>query len=231
MLQKLKIDLEKAISTRESGNLEKSRKLFEILLHKTEPQLKLENSKKNNYFYATLMGEYVIQYRLEASNLYSEALSLGRDLLKYDKENNIGNPLSIRSIANVLLNMGAFEMAEDYLRQMISFYPDNSAKRGDTKAHLAYTLFRIGRIEEASDLVEEAMIDIRRNDKEEKFVDVWLSHSLMVKSLILNSKNKYTEALKYAKKAVSFAKRSKSVFRIKQSEELLSFISSKIKAL
>ncbi len=219
--------IKQAIDTREKGELSKSRRLFESLLKDLEKQLKKDSTKKLKYIYATAMGEYVIQYRLEATRLYDKALELGKSLLKYDRQNKIGNPLSVRAVSNTLLDIRRFEESEEYLRQLIPIYKENSGRQGDIKAHLAYCLFRIGKVRGASKLIDEAIEDIEKNTAKEEYFSVWQPYALMVKALIYNSKEKFGEAMKYAKKASVIAKIDNRVFRIKQAQELVDLLKKK----
>ena len=221
--------INEAIGVREKGNLRKSRFLFESILKDINKLLQKDPSKELKNIYATAMGEYVIQHRLEAGALYRNALELGEDLLKYDRENKLNNPLSIRAVSNTLLNLGAFEKAEEYLRQLLPLYEENSAQIGDTKAHISYCYFRTGRVNEASKLVDEAIEDIKENSAKKKYFSVWLSHALLVKSLILNSEKKVKEALEYAKESLKVAEKGGIKVRINQSKEVIDYLQNKLR--
>lgn len=221
--------IKQAIDTREKGELSKSRRLFESLLKDIEKQLHKDSSKKLKYIYATAMGEYVIQYRLEARQLQHEALDLGRKLLEYDRKHKLNNPLSIRSVSNTLLNIGGYEEAEDYVKTIVRLYRNNSGRQGDSEAHLAYVYLRTSRIKEAEVLIGRAIDNIKRNTGDEPYISIWLSHALMVKSLIYNANGKLIEAIESAKEALKVAKTDNRVFRIKQAQELIDFLQKKIK--
>lgn len=228
-LQKLGDRVNEAVGVREKGNLRKSRFLFESVLKDINKLLQKDPSKELKNIYATAMGEYVIQHRLEAGALYRKALKLGEDLLKYDRENKLNNPLSIRAVSNTLLNLGVFEKAEKYLRQLLPLYEENSAQIGDTKAHISYCYFRTGRVNEASKLVDEAIEDIKENSAKKKYFSVWLSHALLVKSLILNSEKKVKEALEYAKESLKVAEKGGIKVRINQSKEVIDYLQDKLR--
>jgi len=215
-----------AIDVRESGELKKSRPLFESILKDVNILLQKDSSKELKNIYTTAMGQYVIQYRLEAGQFYKSALDLGRELYKYDKMNKIGNSLSIRAVSNTLINIGSFEQAEAYLRELIPLFENNSAQKGDTKAHLALCLLRQSKLGEAKKLMEEAIEGINKNTakKKKEFIATWLSHALIVKSLILNADNNRDGAMDSAKESLRVSKREKRVFRIAQAKELIRFL-------
>ena len=107
-LKRIESRIKDAIDVREEGSLEKSRELFEKIISDLKRLLKTNSSQDLKYLYATAVGEYVIQYRLEARRLKEEALRLGKQLLNYDKKHKLDNPLSIRSVTNTLLNLGLY---------------------------------------------------------------------------------------------------------------------------
>ncbi len=216
--------IKKAIDIREEGALKKSRPLFESLIFDIKKLLAKDSSPRLKNIYATAMGEFVIQHRLEARQLNHEALDLGRKLLEYDRRYKLDNPLSIRSVSNTLLNIGGYEEAEDYVKEIIKLYQNNSGRQGDSEAHLAYVYLRTNRIKEAEELISRAIDHIKRNTAEEPYVSIWLSHALMVKSLISNAKGKPIEALAAAEEALKVAKKDNRVFRIKQAKELVNFL-------
>ena len=69
--------IKKAIDIREEGKLGKSRTFFESLILDIKKLLTKDPSPKLKNIYATAMGEYVIQHRLEARQLNHESLNLG----------------------------------------------------------------------------------------------------------------------------------------------------------
>ena len=219
--------IKKAIDIREEGKLKESRPLFESLILDIKKLLAKDSSQKLKNIYATAMGEYVIQYRLEARQLNHDALDLGRKLLEYDRRHKLDNPLSIRSVSNTLLNIGGYEEAEDYVKRIIKLYRNNSGRQGDSEAHLAYVYLRTNRIKEAEVLIGRAINNIKRNTGDEPYISIWLSHALMVKSLIYNAKGKPKEAIESAKEALKVAKKDNRVFRMKQAEELVNFLKKK----
>lgn len=216
--------IKEAIRIREEGRLLESRPLFEKLVNKLKTRISQKSSAELKYIYATAMGEYIIQYRLEAGAVYREALKLGKDLLKYDNDNKINNPLSIRSVSNTLLNLGAYEEAEPLLREIIPLYENNSSRQGDTKAHLAYCLFRSGKVEQAAYLIENAIPLIQENSAKEDELAVWHSHALIVKSLILNALNNKKEAIQAVSLALDIAEKGKKPIRITQAKHVLAFL-------
>ena len=228
-IKRLENRIDEAINIREKGNLEKSRLLFESIIKDINKLLQKDSSKELKNIYATAMGEYVIQHRLEGGALYRKALKLGEDLLKYDRENKLNNPLSIRAVSNTLLNLGAFEKAEEYLRQLVPLYEGNSAQIGDTKAHISYCYFRTGRVNGANKLVDEAIEDIKENSAKKKYFSVWLSHALLVKSLILNSEKKVKEALEYAKESLKVAEKGRIKVRSNQSKDVIDYLQKELR--
>lgn len=227
MYKKLKNKLNKAVVLREEGDLAKARKLFEILLKDAEKLLKKDPSKELKSFYVDLQGQYVIQHRLEAKRLQFNALELGKELLKYDKNNKINNPLSIRSVSNTLIDMRLYEQAVPYLKKLIKMYKGNKAKQGDTKSHLAYCLFRMGKIRRAEKLIDEAVKDIKDNMPTGKKT-TWYIAALMLKAMILNYYDKNKEAIALAKEACRIAEKEKLDTRIRQSKSLLDFLEGKV---
>ncbi len=226
-LEKIESRIKDAIDTREEGNLEKSRELFEEIISDLKQILRANSPQDLKYLYVTAVGEYVIQYRLEARYLEEEALKLGKQLLNYDKKHKLDNPLSIRSVTNTLLNLGMYEEVEEYFDQLISLYKDNSGRQGDSKAHLAYIYLRTIRLEKAKVLIEDAVDAIKRNTAKEPYISVWLPHALMVKSLIFNAEGKIKDALKFAKEALEVAEKDNRVFRIKQAQQLINYLTRK----
>ena len=231
MLPQLEKALKLAIATRESGNLVKSRASFEGIITKVKKLLKKDTSIALKDFYVTLMGEFVIQYRLEAGSGYLKALGLAKDLLAYDRTNGIGNPLSFRSVSNTLMNIGDFEGAEEYLKELVDVTQNDPYKQGDAMSHLSLCLFRTGRIQEGEVLVDRAIRQILESEITDEFIEIHYTHSLMVKALILNAKGKTQEALKLAREALFISKKNKLTFRIKQATNLLDILQKRTKAL
>ena len=226
-LKKVESRIKDAIDTREEGNLEKSRELFEEIISDLKQILRANSPQDLKYLYATAVGEYVIQYRLEARYLEEEALKLGKQLLNYDKKHKLDNPLSIRSVTNTLVNLGMYEEAEEYFDQLTFLYKDNSGRQGDSKAHLAYIYLRTTRLKKAKVLIEDAIDAIKKNTAKEPYVSVWLPHALIVKSLIFNAEGKTKDALKFAKEALEVAEKDNRVFRIKQAQQLINYLMGK----
>jgi len=79
---------------------------------------------------------------------------------------------------------------------------------------------------EAKKLMEEAIEGINKNTakKKKEFIATWLSHALIVKSLILNADNNRDGAMDSAKESLRVSKREKRVFRIAQAKELIRFL-------
>lgn len=219
--QKLRDKLKTAIDLREQGKLDNSRVLFEKIIEETEAILKKDGTKEAKYLYLEVMGEYVIQIRLEAQKKLMEALELGRSLLSFDKRNNINHPLSIRSVSNTLINLEKFEEAIPYLKKLIKLYRDSSAQAGDTRGHLARCLLRIGKLSEAKKAIDKSIEEIEKNSAKIDDTSAWFSHALMVKALVLNAESKKREALSFAKKALRIAEKGKKAFRIDQAKTLI----------
>lgn len=225
----LKRRVNSAIDTREKGNLTRSRHLFESIIKDVNRLLRKNSSKELKDIYVTAMGEYIIQYRLEAGQICKKALQLGGELLKYDKLNDINNPLSVRAVSNTLLNQGQYEKAEEYLKQLLPLYEGNSAQIGDTKAHISYCYLRCGYLNEAYRLINQAIIDIKENSANKKHIPTWLSHAFLVKSLILNSQGNIKEAIKYANNALEIAEKGKVKARVDQSRGFIEYLNKRIK--
>lgn len=227
----LKKQINNAVELREKGNLNKSRLIFEFIIKDINKFLLKDSSKELKYIYATVMGEYVIQYRLEAEDLYRKALRLGEELLEYDKMNNIKNPLSIRAVSNILLSLGQYERAGEYLELLLPLYKGSLAQIGDTKAHISYCYFRNGRLDEAQRLINNAIRDIKKDMAKKQYVPTWLSHAFLVKSLILNSQGQIKEAIKYAKNSLEVAEKGKVKARVKQSKEIIEYLNKKMNSV
>ena len=218
--------IKQAVKVRESGNLEQSRPLFESILKDLRELMKSDTSKEVKYIFATATGEYIIQYRLEGPEKFEEALRLGAELLYFDKQNELNNPLSIRSVSNTLLNMEKYTEAEPFLEALIPLYNGNSAQEGDTKAHLAFCYLNTGKIEQAVLLIDEALSLIEKNTskKEKSFITTWMSHALIVKSLILSAQHNAVEAEKYAQNSLKIAIDGKNLRRELQARKVLEYL-------
>lgn len=225
----IKTRINTAIEIREKGNLKKSRTLFEDLIEDFADLQKEQLSKEFQLLYTTALAEYVIQYRLEAKELLSEALGLGEKLLNYDNKHKISNPLSLRSISNTLIDLQGYEKAIDFLGKTIPLHKNNSARRGDTRAHLAYCLLRSGQIGKAEKEIGKAIKEILENSSSEKYSTIKHSYALMVKALVLNTRGALPEALSKAKESLKVAESKNRVFRIKQAKELIDYLENKAK--
>ncbi len=226
-LQSLKIQLKKAIDVREGGNLTVSRKLFDKLADQVKKLLKENSSADFKDFYVTVMGEYVIQIRLEGGRKYVEAIKLGLEIYEFNKVNDLKNILGPRSVSHPLQNAGNFEEAEPYLRELIEMTKDNPYKQGEEMAHLSLCLLRTGRVDEAAITIDKAIDQMSQNRGKEKYFNVPYSRALMFKALIFNAKGKTPEALKFAEEALNLAKKDNLPFRIIQAEALVKMLSSK----
>jgi tetratricopeptide (TPR) repeat protein len=227
-LKKLKIQLAEAIDTRESGDLAASRKLFDKLVDQVKNFLSDTSSWEFKNFYVTVMGEYVIQMRLEGGRKYVEAIKLGLGIYEFNKVNNLKNILAPRSVSHPLQNAGNFEEAEPYLRELIEMTKDDPFRQGEEMAHLSLCLLRTGRIDEAEVLIDKAINQITENHTDYKYFNVPYSRALMYKALILNARDRHEEGLKIAEEALSLAKKDRLPFRIIQAEALVSLLKSKI---
>lgn len=201
--------LNKAVDKRERGELDTSRVLFEELLNAV---------KENDPEYLELCAEYVIQVRLEAKLKYAQALKIGRQLLaKYPNE-----PAAIRAVVHPLSDLAAYESTPELFMKMIKLHSNNSLKMGEEQAHLAFTFLRTNKADEAKDLIEEALINIRLNNQNVDYKEVRESYALMVKSLIQYDLGMKDQAKATAKEAHEVAKAGRAVLRVRQTEELLS---------
>lgn len=226
-LEDLKLELQKAIDVREGGDLKSSRKLFDDLVAKVKKLLAHNSSRDFKYFYVTLMGEYVIQYRLEGKRKLAEAFELGQDIYKFNQDEDLKNFLGPRSVAHTLQDLGDFEDAEVFSRELISIAKDNPFRQGDEMGHLALGLFRTGKIKEAKGMIEKALKQMSEYGKSERYPSVPYSSALIVKALILNAEKSFKDALGVAKEALALAKKDKLHFRIIQAEKLVEYLSSR----
>lgn len=210
----LENQLRQIVAIRESGNLSKSRDMFEHLI---------KDIDKSNPIYVKLMAEYVIQLRLEGKAITSNALKIGKEL--YLEHPN--DPSAIRSFSHTLSDLGGYELTVPMFRKMIELYPNNSLKKGEEQAHLAYTLLRSGHIDEAASLINESIKNIQQNTEGENYIEVRESYAYFVKSLIENAKGDKQLAKKSAERALEIAEKGKSTFRIAQAKELLTLFNDK----
>lgn len=225
-LQNLESDLKKAIDVRESGNLSHSRILLESLVKETKKLVKDSSPRNLKNFYVTLMGEYVIQFRLEGKGKLAEALKLGQEVYKFNQDEGLKNFLGPRSVAHTLQDLGDFEGAEVFSRELIELVNGNPFRQGDEMAHLALGLLRMGRIKEAQELIEKSLKQISEYSRGERYSGVTYSAALMIKALILNAGGNSKEALNLVREALTIAKKDKLHFRIFQAEKLIKFLSS-----
>lgn len=228
-LKEIEKRIKKAVAFRESGLLGRSRKLFESIISEIEDLLKNDSSEELKNIYVDVMGQYVIQYRLEAKEMFSKAVKISRSLLEFDIKNTLRNPSSYRALAHSLTDLGLYEQAEMYLRKVVKLYKGNIAKESESKAHLAYCLLRLSRLEEAQEVVDEALAGFENKDYKEQYFSVWFTIALMFKALILNAQGNRAKAIKLAHKAFNIAKKDKRVFRVKQAQQLVDFLENEDK--
>jgi len=221
----LREKLNRAVKLREEGHLKESRKLFERSMKEIETLLKSDDSSEIKNLYANCWGGYVIQYRLEGKKSQFEALELGKKLLEYDKKHKLNHPLSTRSISNTLIDMRLYEQAVPHLEKLINLYKGNIELVGDTKVHLAYCLFRMGKFEEAENLVEDGLGKIKLGSKTGKNNTHYIA-GLMLKAMILNAKGENNNAVEIAKESHQISKQEKIATRISQTKILLDSLQS-----
>lgn len=216
---------QQATLAREHGDLVKSKELFSQIYSQLDA-LKSSLDPEDKNAYVGIMGEYIIQIRHEAMSSASQALSISKELYAYAQTQNIPAPhlgYSLRGTADTLMDMGRFEEAEKYVLKMLaSLDPTNSASVGDTTAHLARCLFRQGKLDEASQKIDEALLLIEQNTgKSEPLpVAVWTSSALMTKALLHKS-------LDLANQALALAKSQNLAVRTQQAQALVDFLSGK----
>jgi tetratricopeptide (TPR) repeat protein len=211
-----------AVIAREQGNLIKSAQLFSDLLPELE-NLKNSPDPSDQQTYVHIMGEIVIQYRHEGKAALTKALDLAQSLYLYAPR----DPNAIRGLSNTLMNLEAYELAEKYLREMLTHIPEtNSAWLGDTQAHLSRCLFRTNKLEQANSLIDSALTNISANTANVPVLNiaVWKSHALMVKALILNSQHHRNEAIVLAQKANDLVIKEKLKLRTEEAKQLLDFL-------
>jgi tetratricopeptide (TPR) repeat protein len=218
--------IKEAVAVRETGDIKKSRAMFEEILSELREEMKEDSSKELKYIFATATGEYIIQCRVEGPEHYEDALKLAADLLYFDKQNRLNNPLSVRAVSNTLLNMELYKEAGPFLEALIPLYENNSAQEGDTKAHLAFCYLNLRSVDEAAHLIDEALELIKKNTakKEEMFISTWLSHAHIVKTLVLSAQSKIQEAKNQAEKAIQTANKGKNKRRIDQAKRVLEYL-------
>lgn len=225
---KLKEQVDKAVMKREEGDLNESAKLFKKLLQKLNLELAKNPTIEFKKVYVYAQNEFVIQKRLEAQKVLNEALEMGKDILKYDQENNISDAASIRSIANTMLDLRLFESAEEYLSMLVEHYGPNSGRLGDALSHFAFCKLRMGKAYDAFELLDKAVEAINKNTANEppKLVAVWLAHSFIVRGQVLNALGEREKALDAAKRAYEIATKADAVFRKKQAHDLIVYLES-----
>lgn len=207
--QLLKLN-DQAVRLRESGQLEESIKLFDQI--KTHlPALSASPDPTDQNTYVGLMGEQLIILRHTSRSLLQESLNQAREIYQWAINHQIKPPYlgyAIRGISNTLMHQGQYELAEPYLRQLITALdPNNSAYIGDSEAHLACCLLRQAKLQPAADLIDLALakIDANTSKQDALRLAVWQSHAFWVKALILRSKGDTSSALDFANKALTQA--------------------------
>jgi tetratricopeptide (TPR) repeat protein len=225
--KKLMGELKEAIEVREKGDLEKSKRSFEKLLGQVE-SLRDSSYLEDQRAYVLVMSEGVIQLRHEGKRVMTEALGIARELYKYARLKRLDDYRAVRAVSNTLIDLGDYEGAEAYLREMLSLIPaGDSAKIGDTKAHLARCLFRMGRLQEVEMIIDEAIEGIDENTSgwSKMHIAVWKSHALMVKALIFNVRSEREKALRFAKEALGLAKKQGLAVRVGEARSLVECLS------
>ncbi len=217
-----------AVRLRESGDIKKSGKLFAEISANLKT-LKSSSDSQDQDAYIQIIGEIVIQYRHEGKNSYLQALNLARSVYQYAKQKVRKNPVAVRAVSNTLMDLESYELAEKYLREMLSLIPsEETAKLGDTQAHLAKCLYRTSKIDEAEKQIEQALfkIDMNNGSSSKMHIVVWKSYALCVKALILNSKGQIKEAIKEAEQAHQLAKKEHLAMRIEEAKQILEYLRS-----
>lgn len=202
------IELEEACKNRELGKLEEARRLFENLLAKTD---------KDKALYPKLMGEYIIQLRLEIREKLEEALQIAREFEKNSPQRLEGK----RAVAHVQMELGQFEQAIERLEYMAMQFNENSLKKGEAQSHLAYAYLRTARVDEAEELIKQARLNIQRNTAKEAYTEVRESYALRIEALVAEQQGDKKGAREKVRQALDVAKQGNAVFRIKEAEELL----------
>ncbi len=208
-----------AVRERESGNLIKSRLLFQQVLEATALFLESENPIEKQEFMG-IRGQWIIQLRLEGKSKYEEALDEAEKLYLLSKT-------TVRGISNTYMNLENYELAEKYLQELLTtISPDQSTTLGDAQAHLARCYFRMGKITDAVVLIDVALENIDRNSGQlpELTVAANKSHALWTKALIANSEGDKEMAKKIANQAMVIAKDNNLKFRIGEIERVLKSI-------
>jgi|GEM_PF-6271882 len=208
-MNNIRTTLEKAVQVRESGELEKSARLFRELIQVVK--------KSDGELYLGVMAEYVIQLRLEGKEKLEKAYQVGEKLWKEFPD----EPMAIRSYSHPIVDLGGYEKAEKLLRRLAELFPDNSLRMGEAEAHLASALMRIGKTPEAAKLIKIAIKNIRKNTSKEGYVEQREAYALMVEALIHKAMGELEQAQQAAKEALLVARRGKAVFRIRQAKEVL----------
>jgi tetratricopeptide (TPR) repeat protein len=220
-ISKLNQLIDVAVVERETGDLKKSREMFEEII----PHLNLLADSQNSaniQTYIKGMGEWIIQYRNEGKQIYLTALDLSINLHKFHDD-----VYAVRGIANTLLDAGEYEAAGEYLSQLLNLTPKvDTAKRGDTMAHIAKYLLRTGRKEEALEKITEAIKLLESNPVKHPplRIAVWKSHALRINSLIAYLNNDLPTAQKLAARALIIAKKFKLKIRTIEAESTVRLV-------
>jgi tetratricopeptide (TPR) repeat protein len=223
-------ELREVVTTREHGQTDISGKKFDDIIKEAE-DLKRTNDREDWQVYIQIIGEYVIQLRHEGNRSYMKALSVAQNLYSFNKSKDLKNPRAIRSVSNTLMNLEAYEVASDYLKELIETIPkEDSAQLGDAMAHFARCNFRMGKVEEAEKILNEALENLDKNSGGSSPLEIaaWKSHALVVKAIILNSRGETKEALSDAEKALKMAKKENVIPRIKEITEVINYLESRI---
>ncbi len=222
---------EQAVKLRESGQLDDSIKLFDQI--KTHlPALFASSDPKDQDTYVGLIGEQLITLRHSSRSLLRESLKQAREIYQWTINHQIKPPYlgyAIRGISNTLMHLGQYELAEPYLRQLITALdPDNSAYIGDSEAHLANCLLRQAKLQPAADLIDLALakIDANTSKQDALRLAVWQSHAFWVKALILRSQGDKDPALVFATKALALAKQQNITIRLEDAQTLVDLLTN-----
>jgi tetratricopeptide (TPR) repeat protein len=216
-----------AESIRESGDLNKSNKLLRTIIKDLKSLLHKNSSRELNDLYIRAVGHYVIQKRLEAKELFKEALNTSKNLQDFTQKENIKSSEALRSLAHVLIDMGEYEIAEKYLRQLVELNKEDINKLSDAKSHLARCLHRMGKLKEAERLIGEAVKGFENSNSMDEYFSVWYTRALMFKAYILDASGKRKEAIRVAEKSLKIAERENRVFRIDQAKRQVEYLKSK----
>jgi len=130
---------------------------------------------------------------------------------------------TLRNLGSALLDGGQYLAAIRLFGKAIEMLPENSAARGDLRAHYADAFLRSGSLEEARIQISRALDELLAGWNSERLPHkaIWLSHLWMVFARVEGASGNTFAALRYAHYAKSVAEDYELPLRRDQVAQLL----------